>query len=134
MTTTQAVKKPATEQDWHWADVLAALRKQGWSLRQIAKKEGYKTGAALGEAARRPYPKVERILAAYAGIAHPMEIWPSRYTKQGLPNRKSGPKSFVGRRPVARAAAPFKPTTKPTERVFDGLEKKIVKKLSKAAA
>lgn len=108
MSVTQTAKKPATGADWHWADVLAAIRKNGWSLEQIAKDEGYKRGAALGDAARRPYPKAERILAAYAGVEHPMLIWPSRYNADGQPNRTPGPKPRRGRRPIKRAAAPRK--------------------------
>lgn len=90
MTTPPALKKPVNK-DWHWKDVLARLAKRGWSLRQVGLSEGYPDGSALGETARRPYPKAESILAAYMGIDHPMEIWPSRYDADGNPNRKQGP-------------------------------------------
>lgn len=99
MTTAANLKKPAP-QDWHWADVMAAIRKRGWSLRQIGLEQGYNHGNSLGEAARRPYPKAEAILAAYAGVDHPMEIWPSRYTADGRPNRLMGRKAMRGLRPV----------------------------------
>jgi Ner family transcriptional regulator len=91
-----AAKKPANK-DWHWKDVVAALHKRGWSLRQIGMAEGYPDGAALGEAARRPYPKAEAILARYLGADHPMRIWPSRYDSTGRPNRRSGPLPMRGR-------------------------------------
>lgn len=99
MTSVTPLKKPAAK-DWHWADVLAALKKRGWSLTQIAKAEGYAHGNVLGEAARRPYPRAESILAAYAGIDHPMVIWPSRYDTKGKPNRAKGPKPRRGLPPV----------------------------------
>lgn len=103
MTHTAHLKKPAeASQDWHWADVLAALKKRGWSLRQIGKDEGYENGNTLGEAARNPYPKAEAILARYAGVAHPMQIWPSRYDAKGRPNRDLGRKPMRGVRPLGK--------------------------------
>lgn len=95
-------KKPAAS-DWHWEDLLAAIRKRGWSLRQIAKVEGYAHGNVLGEAKRRPYPAVEAILASYAGETHPSAIWPSRYGANGQPNRKPGPRPMRGQPPVKSA-------------------------------
>ncbi len=85
---------------------MAAIHKREWSLRQIALKEGYTDqGSTLGGAARKPSPKAEAILAAYAGVAHPMEIWPSRYDKNGSPNRR------IGRAPK-RGQPPTKATTR----------------------
>jgi Ner family transcriptional regulator len=96
MSNPTTAKKPVGE-DWHWKDVLAALHKRGWSLRQVGMAEGYPDGAALGEAARRPYPKAEAILARYLGVDHPMRIWPSRYGLDGRPNRRHGPPPMRGR-------------------------------------
>lgn len=79
---------------------MAAIRKRGWSLRQIAAEEGYAHGNVLGEAARRPYPRAEAILAAYAGVKHPMLIWPSRYTADGRPARPMGRPKLRGQAPV----------------------------------
>lgn len=103
MTEPANLKKPAA-QDWHWADVLAALRKRGWSLRQVGYREGYADSNTLGEVARRPYPKAEATLARYIGVKHPMEIWPSRYDHRGKPNRR------IGRAPM-RGLTPGKATT-----------------------
>ncbi|MBL8260892.1 MAG: helix-turn-helix domain-containing protein [Xanthomonadaceae bacterium] len=102
MTAETSPKKPVMD-DWAWEDLLAAIRKRRWSLRQIAKEEGYAHGNVLGEAKRRPYPAAERILAAYAGVAHPMEIWPSRYDADGAPNRTPGPKPMRGIPPVKKS-------------------------------
>lgn len=82
-------KKPV-DQDWHWADVLAALRKAGWSLRQLALAHKYTDGNTLGEAKRRPFPKGERLIAGAIGVK-PEMIWPTRYDVHGKPNRRRGP-------------------------------------------
>lgn len=82
-----AQKKPG---DWHPADVVAALRKAGWSLSQLCLHHGYSERSALSVALRRPYPKAEKLIAAALGL-QPATIWPSRYT-DGLPNRTRGPK------------------------------------------
>lgn len=96
-------KKPVEQpQDWHWADVLAALRKRGWSLRQVGAAEGYADGNTLGEVARRPYPKAEATLARYIGVDHPMVIWPSRYDAKGKPNRRIGRAPMRGQTPSAK--------------------------------
>lgn len=98
----------AHAQDWDWADVLAALRKRGWSLRQIAIAEGYSDqGSYLGKAAREPAPKCEAILAAYVGVEHPMVIWPSRYHPDGTPNRRIGRAPMRGQ-PPAKATTPLR--------------------------
>jgi Ner family transcriptional regulator len=77
-------RKPATK-DWDQHDVLAALRRRGWSLRQLGFHHGYSAGA-LHKAFKQPWPKAERILADAIGI-QPMQIWPSRYDSKGRPNR-----------------------------------------------
>lgn|GEM_PF-286131 len=78
MYTLQAEK--ITAADWHRADIVAALHKQGWSLRKLSKKAGLSAGA-LSNALDRPWPKAERIIAATIGQP-PEIIWPSRYSKR----------------------------------------------------
>lgn len=73
-------KKPA-RLDWHRADIVAALRKAGWSLRRLSKHHGYASGTTLTTALDRPWPKGERLIAAALGVA-PQDIWPSRYAQQ----------------------------------------------------
>jgi Ner family transcriptional regulator len=90
MRTTTAQKKPAP-QDWHPADVIAALRKVGWSLQQLALVNGYTSGTAIAHALRRPYPKAEGIIADALGV-QPQDIWPSRYNADGTSNRTPGSK------------------------------------------
>lgn len=70
-------KKPAPK-DWHKADITAAVHKRGLTFRGLALANGYRSPDACSQALHRPYPKVERIIAAAIGVA-PETIWPSRY-------------------------------------------------------
>lgn len=65
--------------DWDPADVVAALKKSGWSLRRLSLAYGYRSNA-LKHALRRPYPRAEQIIAGALGTK-PDVIWPSRYRK-----------------------------------------------------
>jgi len=76
---------PASE-DWHPADIIAELRKKGWSLRQLSFAHGYKSNV-LKDAMRKPYPKAEGIIAEAIGKAASV-IWPSRYGPDGLPKHR----------------------------------------------
>lgn len=93
MSTATAQKKPAIEpvKDWHPADVVAALRKAGWSLQQLALHHGYAGRTALSKALKDPYPKAEAIIAE-ALDQEPREIWPTRYNADGTSNRTRGTK------------------------------------------
>jgi|YelNatPaOPRAMG01_1025707.scaffolds.fasta_scaffold37262_3 Ner family transcriptional regulator len=63
--------------DWHRADVIAALRKSGWTLSSLSKHVGLSRGT-LAVALDRKYPKGEAIIAEAIGTA-PQHIWPTRY-------------------------------------------------------
>lgn len=67
-------------QDWHRADVVAALRKKGTSIRRLSIESGLSPNT-LKSALQFKYPKGERIIANALGIK-PEEIWPSRYLKK----------------------------------------------------
>lgn len=77
--------------DWHKADIKAALEKAGCNLRQIAVEEGLEPRSS----ARVLYAKwgtMERAIAAKLGVA-PEIIWPSRYTRQAArPERRAVPR------------------------------------------
>lgn len=81
-------EKPAPK-DWHPSDIKAAVEKAGWSLRQLGFHHGYTGDSSLGEVFRRPWPKVEGIIAKTIG-RKAQEIWPSRYDAKGHPNRSKG--------------------------------------------
>lgn len=74
--------KKASQQDWHPADILAALRKAGWSLGRLAFVHGLKDSSGLSIAMTRSFPKGEKRIADALGL-HPKEIWPSRYYLDG---------------------------------------------------
>ena len=82
MRTSNTSKKPVS-QDWHPADIVAAVWKRGSSLRRLDRLNHYADGA-LRNALARPWPKAEAIIATFIGV-HPREIWPSRYDSEGLP-------------------------------------------------
>ncbi|WP_435100787.1 helix-turn-helix domain-containing protein [Arhodomonas sp. AD133] len=89
MTTHNRSKKPAPE-DWHRADIVAALRKAGWSLRRLATHHGYAAPTTLTNALARPWPKGEQIIAEAIG-EDPAAIWPSRYREDSGRARHASP-------------------------------------------
>lgn len=66
-------------QDWHRADIRAALEKSGTSLRALSVAAGLSRDT-LRNALVRPWPKGERLIAGAIGVA-PEVIWPSSYVK-----------------------------------------------------
>lgn len=86
--TARPLAKKASHQDWHPAEVVAALRMKGISLRQLALLNGYGNANSLTSALRRPYPLAEALIAEAIGCK-PCVIWPTRYGADGKPNRGS---------------------------------------------
>lgn len=86
-------KKPAMKtslkkenpQDWHRADIKAALEKAGWTLRQLALAHGYVAGV-MRHPLNQQYPKCEAIIAQAIGVT-PQTIWPTRYNQDGTPKK-----------------------------------------------
>lgn len=76
-------KEKNNQRDWHRADIIAALHKNGWSIRQLAFKYGYAGSSSLSQALYRPFPKGERIIANAIGIP-PEQIWPTRFQERKL--------------------------------------------------
>lgn len=97
--TPAATPKKASPTDWHPAEIVAALRMKGLSLRQLALLNGYGNPNSLTKALRTPYPLAEGIIAEAIEVS-PTTIWPSRYGADGKPNR--GPS---GARPMLPANA-----------------------------
>ena len=77
-------------QDWHPADIIAALRKKGTTLAEQSRLAGL-SSSTLANTLCRPWPKGEWLIAEALDI-HPAEIWPSRYydpnTRQLLDRKK----------------------------------------------
>ncbi|MGC6388129.1 helix-turn-helix domain-containing protein [Ewingella sp. S1.OA.A_B6] len=65
------------KENWHQADIIAALRKKGTTLAAVSRGAGL-SSSTLANALSRPWPKGERIIADAIGI-HPSMIWPNRY-------------------------------------------------------
>ena len=65
------------ENEWHPADIIAALRKKKSSLAAVSRQAGLGS-STLANALARPWPKGELIIAQALDI-HPSVIWPSRY-------------------------------------------------------
>ncbi|PMG62995.1 helix-turn-helix domain-containing protein [Vibrio splendidus] len=63
--------------DWHRADIVAALKKRGLSVRQLSREAGLGENT-LANALRSPWPKGEKIIAEAIGMK-PDQLWPSRY-------------------------------------------------------
>ena len=68
-------------ENWHPADVGAALKKSGTNLSRLAAEHGFSRWT-LRDALRRPYPKAEAIIATALGF-EPQDIWPGRYHPDG---------------------------------------------------
>ncbi|AKJ41059.1 helix-turn-helix domain-containing protein [Pragia fontium] len=65
------------KENWHSADIIAALRKRGTTLAALSRQSGL-SSSTLANALVRPWPKGEWLIAD-ALEKHPSEIWPSRY-------------------------------------------------------
>jgi|GEM_PF-452703 len=101
-------KKPVEQvalQDWHPADIKAALEKAGWTLRQLSIANGYAPDA-LKNVLRTPWPGAEAIIAAAISQA-PHVVWPTRYHPDGLP-RSGRNERGIGRRKPAPALDPYR--------------------------
>lgn len=73
--------KKASHQDWHPADIVAALHKRGITLRKIAEQHQVSSRAVIQALRERNLPSEKRIADAI-GIP-PQVIWPSRYNLDG---------------------------------------------------
>lgn len=74
--------KKTSREDWHPADIKAALDKAGWTLRALAAHHGIKASSTLSHTFERSYPLNEKRIADAIGVT-PQEIWPSRYNEDG---------------------------------------------------
>lgn len=80
MVVLEELKKSAF--DWDKADIVYALRKNGWSLRSLAKESGV-SYSTLRSALDKPYPKMEGVIARAIGV-EPEVIWVERYARRNF--------------------------------------------------
>ncbi|CNK95642.1 helix-turn-helix domain-containing protein [Yersinia alsatica] len=73
----QKKRTKGSQQDWHRADIVAALHKRGLTLSQLSRDQGL-AARTLNNAFERHYPRAENLIAQALGVT-PEEIWPSRY-------------------------------------------------------
>ncbi|PHM60512.1 sugar fermentation stimulation protein B [Xenorhabdus stockiae] len=66
-----------TTEDWHPAEVVAALRKIGTSMAELSRESGLNP-STLANTLNRGWPRGEWIIAQRLNL-HPSQIWPSRY-------------------------------------------------------
>ncbi|UXD25298.1 hypothetical protein FORC065_2494 [Yersinia enterocolitica] len=66
--------------DWHSADIMAAIKKKGTSLSALSRRAGLNS-STLSNALVRKWPKGERIIAEFLEVDASV-IWPSRYPKE----------------------------------------------------
>ncbi|HHH1817368.1 TPA: helix-turn-helix domain-containing protein [Yersinia enterocolitica] len=75
----QKKEQNASAENWHRADILAAIRKRGSTLAQLSRDNGLHE-RTLYNALERHWPKGEQIIADFIDESvH--RIWPERYKK-----------------------------------------------------
>ena len=84
---TSNTAKKASREDWHPADIKAALDKAGWTLRALAAHHGIKGSSALSHTFHMSRPINEKRIAEAIGV-EPKDIWPSRYNEDGTPKQR----------------------------------------------
>ncbi|MFJ1231721.1 helix-turn-helix domain-containing protein [Yersinia proxima] len=63
--------------DWHPADIMAAVKKKGSSLSALSRRAGL-SSSTLSNTIIRKWPKGEKIISDFLGVEAAV-IWPSRY-------------------------------------------------------
>lgn len=77
-------KKPRfTGEDWHPADIKAAMAKAGYTFARASREYGYGANS-LNMVLWKPWSQAEEIVAIIIGV-RPQVIWPSRYNRLGRP-------------------------------------------------
>ncbi|WP_457998660.1 helix-turn-helix domain-containing protein [Klebsiella michiganensis] len=69
----------SSTENWHRADILAAIKKRGGTLAQLSRDNGLHE-RTLYNVLERHWPKGEKIISDFIGV--PVRtIWPERYKK-----------------------------------------------------
>lgn len=97
-----ARKNYHVSEDWHPADVVAALKKKGSSLAAIGRKH-HLARQGLSVLWHRHWPKLQAIVAKEIGL-EPWEIWPTRYATDGTPKTGRFMKERIAGRTLGRNA------------------------------
>jgi len=70
-------------QDWHPADIKAALAKAGYSFARLARENGYADNSP-NMVLHKPWSQIEALISRIIKVPA-AEIWPSRYDRRGRP-------------------------------------------------
>jgi Ner family transcriptional regulator len=68
---------------WHKQDIIAAVRKNGTSLRALSLKHGFAQDT-LNKALMQRFPNAHQVIADFIGVER-QELWPQWYRKNGAP-------------------------------------------------
>ncbi|MFA5496267.1 MAG: helix-turn-helix domain-containing protein [Porticoccaceae bacterium] len=92
------------DRDKRWAWITYQLHLDNSSIAQVARDAGIRS-QTLASVKRNPYPKMEKILADRLGVGV-TELFPDRYTEDGLPRRMFPSRSVycLGRKHITDAA------------------------------
>lgn len=82
--------------DMHAEDIKAELHKRGKTLSGIAQKHNLNSPSTLSAALTRSLPISERRIAEELDMK-PWQIWPSRYTEEGLPLKRGVRAEYVAK-------------------------------------
>lgn len=78
----------ARECSWDAVRIRYELELRGHSLSSLSRDNGLHT-SACGLTLKKPWPRVERIIADALGVGCPSEIFPDRYDGNGIPLKYS---------------------------------------------
>jgi Ner family transcriptional regulator len=69
--------------DWPWYRIKAAVEAEGQTLADVAFDAGVEP-SSIYHVKRWPNPRLQTVIAKIIGVSA-LEIWPSRYDRQGQP-------------------------------------------------
>ncbi len=98
--------RASADDGWHRADVMAAVRKAGSNLAEIARAVGLKR-QTMYWAFIHPHLRANRAIAEFLGV--PLsELWPQWFDADGkLISRKATPRPEIKR--ISRGSGPSRP-------------------------
>lgn len=95
----------ASPEGWHPADIIAAVRKSGSTMMEVAIAAGFHP-SALSHCLRFPVPDANKAIAAHLD-KHVHELWPQWFDENGdvLPNRRKATRARAAASRQKRSAA-----------------------------
>ncbi|MBY6242523.1 helix-turn-helix domain-containing protein [Methylosinus sp. Sm6] len=98
----------ATKDGWHRADILAAVRKRGSTLAEIARSAGLKR-QSMYWAMITPHPRANLAIAAFLGVPA-SSLWPQWFSEDGtLISKTPTPLPRLRAEPIPQASPASSP-------------------------